>query len=123
MDKRGFGAMDPDRQRELATKGGRNVPAKLRSFSQNRGLAADAGRKGGAMVNPANRSFSKNRALAAEAGRKGGRARHRKRCPLRTTHGERICIDGVVWELTYSEMAPPDQRQAAGDCPHCAGSR
>lgn len=45
--RRGFSAMDPERQRELARKGGASVPDEKRSFSQNRDLAASAGRKGG----------------------------------------------------------------------------
>ena len=44
---RGFASMGQDRQREIASKGGRSVPAEKRSFSQNRGLASQAGRKGG----------------------------------------------------------------------------
>ncbi len=44
---RGFASMDLDRQREIASKGGRSVPAEKRSFSQDRGLASEAGRKGG----------------------------------------------------------------------------
>lgn len=44
---RGFAAMDPDRRREIAAKGGRSVPDDRRSFSQNRALAASAGAKGG----------------------------------------------------------------------------
>lgn len=39
--------MSEDRQREIASKGGRSVPAEKRSFSQDRGLASEAGRKGG----------------------------------------------------------------------------
>jgi general stress protein YciG len=39
--------MDPERQREIARKGGASVPSEKRSFSQDRSLAADAGRKGG----------------------------------------------------------------------------
>jgi general stress protein YciG len=39
--------MNPDRQREIASKGGQSVAAEKRSFSQNRDLAAQAGRKGG----------------------------------------------------------------------------
>lgn len=39
--------MDEDRQRAIASKGGRSVPAEKRSFSQDRELAALAGRKGG----------------------------------------------------------------------------
>jgi general stress protein YciG len=39
--------MNETRQREIASKGGRSVPADKRSFSQNRSLASAAGRKGG----------------------------------------------------------------------------
>ena len=45
--KRGFASMDAERQREIASKGGRSVPAERRSFSQDRELASEAGRKGG----------------------------------------------------------------------------
>ena len=48
VSKRGFASMDPERQREIARKGGASVPSEKRSFSQDRGLAAQAGRKGGA---------------------------------------------------------------------------
>ena len=51
--RRGFASMSPERQREIASKGGKSVPAEKRSFSQNRDLASEAGRKGG--------SFSHNR--------------------------------------------------------------
>jgi general stress protein YciG len=71
--------MQPDKQREIARKGGANVPHEKRSFAQNRALASEAGRKGGRRVAPQARSFSQNRALAAEAGRKGGRMSQRRR--------------------------------------------
>jgi general stress protein YciG len=45
--KRGFASMDEERQREIASKGGKSVPAEKRSFSQDRELASEAGRKGG----------------------------------------------------------------------------
>ena len=44
---RGFAAMDPDRRKEIAKRGGAAVPGEKRSFAQNRDLAANAGRKGG----------------------------------------------------------------------------
>src|SRR5262249_42143662 len=44
---RGFAAMDSERRREVARKGGASVPPEKRSFSQNRTLAATAGRAGG----------------------------------------------------------------------------
>ena len=47
VSKRGFASMDPERQRAIARKGGASVPSEKRSFSQDRTLAAQAGRKGG----------------------------------------------------------------------------
>lgn len=73
---RGFASMDPEKQRAIAKKGGESVPNEKRSFSQNPGLAAEAGRKGGLSVDPAKRSFSKDHTLASDAGRKGGHASH-----------------------------------------------
>jgi general stress protein YciG len=71
---RGFAAMDAERQKEIARKGGENVPKEKRSFSRNKALAAEAGRKGGLNVPAEQRSFSKNPELAAKAGKKGGEA-------------------------------------------------
>lgn len=45
-------------------------------------------------------------------------------CPNATKYGDRVCIRGYMWELTYSECAPPDQRQNTGEkCPHCHPKR
>lgn len=76
---RGFAAMDEEKQRRIASKGGQSVPNEKRSFSQNRELAAQAGRKGGQSVPDSKRSFSQDRSLAAEAGRKGGHVSHARR--------------------------------------------
>ncbi|WP_036295010.1 general stress protein [Methylosinus sp. PW1] len=76
--RRGFASVDPDKQREIARRGGCAVPAEKRSFSQNPDLAASAGRKGGTSVAPEKRSFSRDPALASAAGRKGGFASHKK---------------------------------------------
>lgn len=76
---RGFASMDQDKQREIARKGGANVPHEKRSFAQNRELASEAGRKGGRAVAPQQRSFAQNRALAAAAGRKGGQTSQSRR--------------------------------------------
>jgi uncharacterized protein len=79
--KRGFASMSPEKQREIASKGGKSVPKEKRSFSQNPDLAATAGKKGGSNVDPAKRSFSQNPKLAAEAGRRGGSAVHKQNLP------------------------------------------
>src|SRR6185436_6074543 len=58
--RRGFAAMNPERRRDIARKGGASVPSEKRSFAKDRDLAAQAGRKGG------------------EASRGGGRTRGRE---------------------------------------------
>jgi uncharacterized protein len=68
---RGFAAMDHNKQREIASKGGASVPNAKRSFSQDRELAAAAGRKGG---QASGGNFANNPQRASEAGRKGGQA-------------------------------------------------
>lgn len=57
---RGFAGMDPDRQREIAAKGGRSVPAEERSFAKNHQLAAEAGRRGGLNSHGESHSGSSN---------------------------------------------------------------
>ncbi len=44
---RGFAALSPERRRAIAASGGAAVDPAKRSFSQNRDLAATAGRTGG----------------------------------------------------------------------------
>jgi uncharacterized protein len=80
--RRGFASMSPEKRREIAKKGGKAVPAEMRSFSKSADLASAAGRKGGKGVAPENRTFSQDRALAASAGAKGGAA-SLKRAPLK----------------------------------------
>jgi general stress protein YciG len=63
---RGFASMDPERQREIASKGGH---ASGGNFANNRERAAEAGRKGGQLSGG---NFANNRQRAVEAGRKGG---------------------------------------------------
>lgn len=83
---RGFAAMDPEKQRAIARKGGESVPHFKRSFSRNHELAAIAGRKGGQNVAPQDRSFSRDHELAAAAGRKGGEASHHNRARRDEAH-------------------------------------
>ena len=54
--RRGFASMSPEKQREIASKGGKSVPSDKRSFSQNRDLAAQAGRRGGKVSRPGSHS-------------------------------------------------------------------
>lgn len=45
--KRGFAMLDPEQRKAVAAAGGRAVKPHNRSFSQDRDLAAAAGKKGG----------------------------------------------------------------------------
>jgi general stress protein YciG len=65
---RGFASMDREKQREIASKGGRAAHAKGTAHEFDSGEARDAGRKGGVAV-------SRNREHMAAIGRRGGEAR------------------------------------------------
>ena len=70
--RRGFALMDPDRQREIARKGGRAAHEKGTAHQFSTEEAREAGRKGGQVV-------SRHREHMVEIGRNGGRARRRRR--------------------------------------------
>lgn len=70
--RRGFASMDPARQREIASKGGRAAHAKGTAHEWSADEARVAGKKGGEVV-------SRDRAHMAAIGREGGEARGRKR--------------------------------------------
>lgn len=74
----GFAAMDPEKRREISSKGGKAVRKGNRSFSTNKELAVAAARKGGLAVPPEKRTFSVSRDAAVAAGRKGGLAFSKK---------------------------------------------
>jgi general stress protein YciG len=74
--RRGFASMDPSRQREIASKGGRAAHAKGTAHEWSSDEARVAGRKGGEVV-------SRDRSHMAAIGREGGEARGRKNAQLR----------------------------------------
>lgn len=63
--RRGFASMDRERQRQIASKGGKAAHSKGRAHEFTPGQARDAGRKGGIAV-------SRDRQHMASIGRKGG---------------------------------------------------
>ncbi len=79
---RGFAAMDPARQREIASRGGKmaHETGKAHEFSPDE--ARGAGRKGGL-------SISQNREHMAAIGREGGFARARKAKMLKEKSAEK----------------------------------
>jgi general stress protein YciG len=75
--KRGFASMDPSKQREIASKGGRAAHAKGTAHEFTSDEARVAGRKGGEAV-------SRDRAHMSTIGREGGHSRGRTRQPGET---------------------------------------
>ncbi|AFY78207.1 MAG: stress-induced protein [Hydrococcus sp. C42_A2020_068] len=65
--KRGFASMDAQKQREIASKGGKAAHAKGTAHEFTPEEAREAGRKGGEAV-------SKDREHMAEIGREGGKS-------------------------------------------------
>jgi len=70
--KRGFASMDPSKQREIASKGGRAAHSKGTAHEFTSDEARLAGRKGGEAV-------SRDRAHMSTIGREGGHSRGRTR--------------------------------------------
>ena len=68
--RRGFASMDPSRQKEIASKGGRAAHAKGTAHEWSSDEARVAGQKGGVAV-------SRDRAHMAAIGREGGESRSR----------------------------------------------
>lgn len=64
---RGFASMDPERQREIASEGGKAAHEKGTAHEFDSEEAREAGRKGGEAV-------SQDREHMAEIGRKGGQS-------------------------------------------------
>src|SRR5947207_5298137 len=78
--KRGFASMDPSKQREIASKGGRAAHAKGTAHEFTSDEARVAGRKGGEAV-------SRDRAHMSAIGREGGHSRGRTRQGTPVTSG------------------------------------
>ncbi|HZH37084.1 MAG TPA: KGG domain-containing protein [Flavisolibacter sp.] len=76
---RGFAAMDPEKQKRIASEGGRAAHRQGVAHEWNRDEARQAGRKGGQTV-------SQNREHMSEIGRKGGQSSGQRR---QRTGGER----------------------------------
>jgi len=64
--RRGFASMDPDKQRQIASKGGKAAHAKGTAHEFTPEEAREAGRRGGMVV-------SQNREHMATIGREGGK--------------------------------------------------
>lgn len=104
---RGFASMDREKQKEIASKGGRAAHAKGTAHEFDSGEAREAGRKGGVAV-------SRNREHMAAIGRRGGEARgqSRNRGVAQTNTG---ASNGLEGSMQNSRGNPPTERQVAID--------
>lgn len=105
--KRGFASMDPERQKEIASKGGRAAHAKGTAHEWSRDEARAAGRKGGVIV-------SRDREHMSAIGREGGEARGRANAIARAEGGNgRRFVERESRVATGREVeAQPDRPSA-----------
>jgi general stress protein YciG len=105
--KRGFASMDANRQREIASKGGRAAHAKGTAHEWTSDEARVAGRKGGEVV-------SRDRAHMAAIGREGGESRGAKN---RRRNGVGRGEAAVAGAGAYSDRESPVEVSREGMAP------
>lgn len=107
--KRGFASMDPERQKEIASKGGRAAHAKGTAHEWSRDEARAAGRKGGVIV-------SRDREHMSAIGREGGEARGRANALARAEGGNgRRFVERESRVATGREVEDQQDRPSALD--------
>lgn len=87
--KRGFASMDPERQKEIASRGGRAAHQKGTAHEFSSDEARRAGRKGGEAV-------SRDRSYMAMIGRRGGERRSANRRANADTQQQRPMQSSVT---------------------------
>lgn len=107
--KRGFASMDPARQREIASRGGRAAHEKGTAHEWTPDEARVAGRKGGEVV-------SRDREHMSAIGREGGEARGRNNAVARAGNSiERESAVHVSREGMPPTATRPSQRSTTRD--------
>jgi general stress protein YciG len=96
---RGFASMDREKQREIASKGGKAAHAKGTAHEFDSGEAREAGRKGGQAV-------SRNRDHMAAIGRRGGEARGHARGRATTGANTGATATGTEGSFQNSRTTP-----------------
>ena len=115
--KRGFASMDANRQREIASKGGRAAHAKGTAHEWTSEEARVAGRKGGEVV-------SRDRAHMAAIGREGGESRGARNRRRQTSRASESGASGTASGAAYSDRESPVEVTREGMSPQdVAGSR
>ena len=103
--RRGFASMDPARQREIASKGGRAAHEKGTAHEWSSDEARVAGQKGGIAV-------SRDRAHMAAIGREGGESR--SRASRQAREGSNLEGDREMFRAVSRENTATDRSQSGG---------
>jgi general stress protein YciG len=106
-EKRGFASMDLQKQREIASKGGKAAHEKGTAHEFDASEAREAGRKGGKAAHERGTAHEFTSEEAREAGRKGGQARSKKATSANQNN------DANVSEQASETQAPPAE---TGEC-------
>ena len=112
--KRGFASMDANRQKEIASKGGRAAHAKGTAHEWTSDEARVAGRKGGEVV-------SRDRAHMAAIGREGGESRGAKN--RRRTVGRSTEATGASGAAYSDRESPVEVSRDGYASPNSSGAR
>lgn len=105
--KRGFASMDANRQREIASKGGRAAHAKGTAHEWSSDEARVAGQKGGIAV-------SRDRAHMAAIGREGGESRSRASRIAREQQRGGVSSDREMQRMVSREDMSSDRSSSQG---------
>jgi general stress protein YciG len=108
--RRGFASMDPEKRREIASKGGKAAHAQGSAHEFTPEEARVAGRKGGEAAHARGTAHQFTPEEAREAGRKGGQARS-ARSAGRTTPAQTMQIGSPI--LPPLPPGPPSQDAVA----------
>ena len=116
--KRGFASMDANRQKEIASKGGRAAHAKGTAHEWTSDEARVAGRKGGEVV-------SRDRAHMAAIGREGGESRGAKNRRRTVGRGSEATVGAIGGNSgsAYSDRESPVEVSREGMVGSSVGSR
>jgi general stress protein YciG len=98
--RRGFASMDAERQREIASKGGKAAHTQKRAHEFTVDEARVAGKKGGDTI-------SRDRAHMASIGRAGGQARGRNRALAATRAAAKEAEEAMPAERVSTAPATP----------------
>jgi uncharacterized protein len=116
--RRGFASMNPEKQREIASKGGKAAHAKGTAHEFTPDEAREAGRKGGQAAHAKGTAHEFTSEEARIAGRKGGQAAHEKGTAHQFTSEEARAAGrkgGQVSQVAAQESSPPPSTPFEGD--------